>query len=67
MRRLPDALHGAAIGFDVTDGEMGALGLPRWTTVWFHAEHSDYNRLRCDVVERVEQAGLSEVVLELKS
>ncbi|MEN3285197.1 MAG: hypothetical protein V7607_6337 [Solirubrobacteraceae bacterium] len=53
------------ITFAVSDGDLGALGLPLWTVVIFSATHGDFARLTSDVAARVAALGLADRLAEL--
>ena len=56
LGEIESALEGAAITWSVDDSpELGALGLPLWTVVVFHARHGDPDRLDRDVELRLRE------------
>jgi hypothetical protein len=58
LAAVRSGFSGTGITFDVSDGDLGAAGLPLWTVVIFSAHHGDFDRLHADVTAHVAALGL---------
>ena len=65
LATVQSSFSGTGITFDVSDGDLGAAGLPLWTVVIFSAHHGDFERLHADVATRVAGLGLGDRLAEL--
>jgi hypothetical protein len=65
LAAVRSGFSGTGITFDVSDGDLGAAGLPLWTVVIFSAHHGDFNRLHADVATRVVALSLGDQLAQL--